>query len=1271
MAIDRGEFRYNVNVRDGYTAKLRDFRKQLDQTRRAIRDFRRDVERPVQASGLTGELQNTRRALEGIRQVRRQSADDTKRFTREEIAAQRQIAAEAQRQAAREREAARIRRALRADEAAQARSARQTVETERQRARSLRDTGRAARQTARDIDATTQAANRFLFTFRRLFGVLAAFTLAREAVSQFNNLVSSSIRFNAQLEISRLGIAGIIAATGRLRDSQGRLLSGAEAFAAAQQEARRQQELLRGDALRTTATFEELVNVLQVAVGPGLAQGLRLDQIRQLSVLISQAASAIGLAQNQLSEEIRALLTGNIRATSTRIAQVLSLTNEDIRSAREQGQLFELLQERLQGFDLAAREAANTVPGLLARIRDALGLVSGRAGLEFFEQIRDVLSDIFDLLTDETITQGGVTIITPNPEARRSFQEIFDALSDILATARQLGEGSGLDGFASTLSLIATTLRVVGNLLVAIGIGASRAFSIIQAFLSPILALIGGLSGAGDEIGLQFVEIVASISQFITLIVAARVALIALRATAVGLRVLFVDLPRVVAVFNAALRTGRGILLSMNVALRATRVTALSTQAVFLAIPIALATIIALVFQLSSELAGVNIKFETLAKIVGLSITAGLENVLTSFKVTFAAITKLLLDLTSSTIEATAAILVNISNFARLFSNDAAELLLDAVDKLDGVSGSIRRAAESAARDSQEAIAALGRQREEFGASLNDILSESGADRTFQQVLTDSLRGAGEEINSFFDDIFGTGEQKAEDFGNAFTEAFDVEGRGAEITRQQQDELRNAQQLADRTALQAVQAGRLVELERSFVSQQEIAVEQARQKLETLRLEQAQALQNLAIEVNRARQAAESAASDEERQLALQTLQGLEAQLLAVRQLQSAELKAQEIALERIEAAARGSLSVERQKLEELIRQRGAVIARLETERQALELELSKASSKRRQEEIELELADNARLRAAAEFSTAEAIEEQSLAIARLEGRARGLIEEGFTVGLRDFAQEFANAFEAGVRIARGIVDQFAAFVSDSIVDALDPNSDTDITERFGQFLQSIARLIIQELTKIAIAKAILGLGIGFSEGGQVPGFSDGGSVPGFADGGKIGSNGAKAGPAHYGLGGGPPRGVDPRDTQPIWAQPGEWVDPVHTVKRLGTEFFDRLRKGYGDPSALRALVGLGASRRLRVSSSRGPGFQEGGLVGDTLRSVEQQLQAQSAAQAEAGGAEATPAYLVADDRTLEKLLGGGKTAFRRFLRDNAADFDGILRGGRTGGGLS
>jgi hypothetical protein len=465
MAVDRGELRYKILVEDQFTKPIRAFRTELLKAKDTL-DF-------VKTSAV--DFRNVTREIgQATTQVRRfttassssasQQAKDQKEAEKAQREHLRALNARTQAEIKQGREIARLRAQAERDQRAHLKTLQATQKAQQQVAVATKNSASQFNALNAAFAKTDRGGNRLLFTFRRLFGALAAFTVARQAIAGFAGLVSGAVTFNRVIEESRLGIAGLFTALGDIRDEAGNLTTGPDAFAIALGVADEQLDELRADALKTTATFEQLVDTFQVALGPGLAAGLSVDEIRKVSVLVSQAASALRISQDQLSEEIRALLTGAGTQRTSRIFTALGFSGPEIKAARDAGVLFEVLERRLRAFGKAAEAAQNTFTGLSQRLTEAVSLVSGRAGLGFFVELKDVLKELGDLfVTVERDAEGVIQKIIPRPEAVQTLAILFSGLQDAVATIRAGVRALSLTEVQNAIALIAAAFRGIAQ----------------------------------------------------------------------------------------------------------------------------------------------------------------------------------------------------------------------------------------------------------------------------------------------------------------------------------------------------------------------------------------------------------------------------------------------------------------------------------------------------------------------------------------------------------------------------------------------------------------------------------------------------------------------------------------------------------------------------------------------------------------------------------------------------------------------------------------
>lgn len=305
---------------------------------------------------------------------------------------------------------------------------------------------------------------------RRLVQLAATLSGAR----LFVGFVREGFEFNETINQATLGIGALITAQAKLYDGQGRLLQGTRALNAAMDLSAEQVTKLRIAGLQTAATTEQLVTAMQQAVGPGLRSGLNLDQIRQFTVDITQAAAAIGLPMHQLNEEVRSLLAGTI-TYNTRIAKTLGITNQMVANWKAQGVFAQELLNRFNAFNLAGQRAMGNMTVLLSNLKEAMQVFAGEATKPLFDRLRKegqaALNSFFDFDRGQISTQfQGIVDI-----AREVFGSIGSVLGNAIKGAvRIAGDLSqyfeenrvAIDGvIGSAKDLAVQFARVLGNVI--------------------------------------------------------------------------------------------------------------------------------------------------------------------------------------------------------------------------------------------------------------------------------------------------------------------------------------------------------------------------------------------------------------------------------------------------------------------------------------------------------------------------------------------------------------------------------------------------------------------------------------------------------------------------------------------------------------------------------------------------------------------------------------------------------------------------------------
>lgn len=258
-------------------------------------------------------------------------------------------------------------------------------------------------RTAQATRTITTSIGNFATSIKSLAAAAGALAIA----DKIRDAAAAGVSYNSEIESATLGMAALLTAQAKLVDASGRQLTGQEAYNAALGLSRSLMRDIQHDALLTAATTDQLAKAFQTGLSASLSAGITdLNQIRQLVLGITLAAQAMQVPMDQLTEEIRSLLAGNISQRNTIIATRLGITNEDIRRWKETGTLFQEISAKLKPFEIAAENAGKSFKVLESNADEALQRVSGAATTGLFASLKRGLSDVFSGLIDQS---GAVT----------------------------------------------------------------------------------------------------------------------------------------------------------------------------------------------------------------------------------------------------------------------------------------------------------------------------------------------------------------------------------------------------------------------------------------------------------------------------------------------------------------------------------------------------------------------------------------------------------------------------------------------------------------------------------------------------------------------------------------------------------------------------------------------------------------------------------------------------------------------------------------------
>ena len=321
-----------------------------------------------------------------------------------------------------------------------------------------------------------------------------------KTIGAMKDFVRRGAEFNSYMESGRIGIASLITSMVNLEDAQGRTLEGAEKYAAAQGLAADMMKEIQRLGLETTATAQELVEGVQSVMGPAVQAGLKLSEIPAFAVA---AAQAMGIPLAQMRTEIEALLTGNINRAQDFLAPRLGITGETVESWKAQGTLVENLMKKLEAFQLAGQDAAQTWKGLTGNLSEAMDVLAGQSSMGLSESLKQSVREIRELVID---TREGSVGISGN------FEHIAELLMEIegeigggiLSAVKSLVEGVkefnqylGDTGVTEVLDNVESAVMSAGAAFLALKVSRSacnsetlqgvKAVTAAFTFLAPLL----------------------------------------------------------------------------------------------------------------------------------------------------------------------------------------------------------------------------------------------------------------------------------------------------------------------------------------------------------------------------------------------------------------------------------------------------------------------------------------------------------------------------------------------------------------------------------------------------------------------------------------------------------------------------------------------------------------------------------------------------------------------------------------------------------------
>lgn len=226
--------------------------------------------------------------------------------------------------------------------------------------------------------------------------------------------LGKGLEVNKMMEDNRFGIAAITSANTQMVLSNGDAVTSYEKFVKGQVLATQTMEDLRAASIKTYATFPQLTEIFQQAIGQTQSMGDSFGETVKsittntvkLSQRLSNIAGAIGMPMDRVREEIRSMLSGNASTDSlisTMIFGSPTEANESIRAAKERGAngVKDLLDSVLAPFD--ALENVDSYTRSLLELEDAWSQLWETASKPLFDYLTTGFKDLSEEIRGVTI----------------------------------------------------------------------------------------------------------------------------------------------------------------------------------------------------------------------------------------------------------------------------------------------------------------------------------------------------------------------------------------------------------------------------------------------------------------------------------------------------------------------------------------------------------------------------------------------------------------------------------------------------------------------------------------------------------------------------------------------------------------------------------------------------------------------------------------------------------------------------------------------------
>jgi hypothetical protein len=335
-----------------------------------------------------------------------------------------------------------------------------------------------AAQKAQRLDKNTQKATSSTSALISSIKTFAAAAVGIGSITAiFQKTIIAGIELNRQFEDMQIGISAIIAGVSQDIDALGNKLSAKQKLEISTAQAQQDMAALKLANRETTASLQELTEAYQNTLAISSSLGLSSEQTIKTVKDLANAAAAIGVPMNQLSQEIRGVFQGDTSKNS-RVNQILQIKKETIEAKAATGELYTYLEGVLKDYAEVGALAAKSLSGIKSNLQDTIDTILAESTKGIYEAEKNFLSEFEEYLSqnqDAIISYGekiADVLLRVGNFAVSALKDIGNILSSLWSIVKQAASGWESLGVMifGTGEKAASTLTVFQKLEVAISV---------------------------------------------------------------------------------------------------------------------------------------------------------------------------------------------------------------------------------------------------------------------------------------------------------------------------------------------------------------------------------------------------------------------------------------------------------------------------------------------------------------------------------------------------------------------------------------------------------------------------------------------------------------------------------------------------------------------------------------------------------------------------------------------------------------------------------